>query len=72
MNIAGKMRENKLKWFEHVVRKNINSIVKKIGEIRFEKNKIFKLESFTEVNNCTVHNLVIINPTVAINFYELI
>lgn len=38
-NIAGQMRENKLRWLGHVERRN--NIVKKIGEIRLEENRGF-------------------------------
>lgn len=39
MNIAGKIKENRLKWFEHVKRRNNDDIVKKICEIRVDGNR---------------------------------
>lgn len=32
-NIAGKIREKRLKWFGHIKRRNIEDTVKKIDEI---------------------------------------
>lgn len=37
--IARKMKENKLKWFGHIKRRNSNNIVKNIGEKNFEENR---------------------------------
>lgn len=34
MNMAGKMRMNKLGWFGHVKRRNYDKIIKKIVKIR--------------------------------------
>lgn len=33
------MRKNKLRWFEHVQRRNNDDIVKRIGTIRIEENR---------------------------------
>lgn len=32
------MRENRLRWVRHVERKNIEDLIKKIGQIRGEEN----------------------------------
>lgn len=38
VNIAGKIRENTLKWFRNVERINYDNIVKKTDEIKVEGN----------------------------------
>lgn len=40
-SITGKMRENKLKWFRHIKRKNYDDIVKKISEVKEQGKRKF-------------------------------
>lgn len=37
-NIAGKIRENRLRWYRHVERRNYKNIIKMIGEMRVVGN----------------------------------